>query len=345
MTAIPDPENSIEALIDKSMPQDLPRAHLGASQIGHPCDRWLWLSFRWAIQEKFSGRMLRLFRRGQLEEAIIVSDLERIGVHVQETGKNQSRVDFGKHFGGSIDGIVSNVPGGGNKIHVLECKTHGDKSFSDLVKTGSVQKSKSMHWAQMQVYMLGKKIDRALYVAVNKNDDRIYTERVKLNKEAAQKYIDRAHRITMSERMPEPISNDSTWYQCRLCAAHEFCFSSHLTKEINCRTCANVTPCENSAWYCARHDAGDIPVEFQRTGCECHVLHPDLVPWKQMDSTNQWEAVYEINGVPVRNGEGDAYTFASSELLANASACARIASGKDKDLAQLRTEMGGRIIE
>ena len=70
---IPDPVNSIENLIDQAHEnrQEKPRPHMGCSILGHPCDRYLWLSFRWAVIEKFKGRILRLFRRGQLEENTI----------------------------------------------------------------------------------------------------------------------------------------------------------------------------------------------------------------------------------------------------------------------------------
>ena len=80
-----------------------------------------------------------------------------------------------------------------------------------------------MHWAQMQLYMLGTRIDRALYVAVCKNDDQLYTERVHFDKEAAEKLLQRGKRLAKSERMPEPISTDPSWYQCKFCAAHSFC--------------------------------------------------------------------------------------------------------------------------
>ena len=68
---IPEPNISIANLIDKKAEegQEAPRAHLGASLLGHPCDRYLWLMFRWAVIEKFDGRILRLFQRGQREEA------------------------------------------------------------------------------------------------------------------------------------------------------------------------------------------------------------------------------------------------------------------------------------
>jgi hypothetical protein len=75
MTAIPPPIHTIANLIDEhhaSQP-DEPRLHLGGSMLGHPCDRWLWLSFRWAVREKFPGRIRRLFRRGNNEEDIITA--------------------------------------------------------------------------------------------------------------------------------------------------------------------------------------------------------------------------------------------------------------------------------
>jgi hypothetical protein len=60
----------------------------------------------------------------------------------------------------------------------------------------------------------------------------------------------------------------------------------------------------------------EIPVEAQRTGCACHVLHPDLVPWKVLQgSEDGFSVCYEINGQPVWNGEGDANVYASVEII------------------------------
>ena len=222
MTAIPQSNQSIASMIDAMHEQraEPPRAHLGASQLGHPCDRWLWISFRWAVQPKFPGRILRLFRRGHMEEATIISDLRAIGIDIRSTGNTQHRVDFGSHVSGSIDGIIeSGVPEAPKKRHLAEFKTHSKKSFDALVKDG-VQKAKPEHWTQMQVYMLGTEIDRALYLAVCKDDDRLYTERVKFDVEAAQNAVDRGRRITLSDRMPPPLSTDPSWYQCKFCPAY-----------------------------------------------------------------------------------------------------------------------------
>jgi hypothetical protein len=339
---IPESDHSIQSLIDKhhEAKAEVPRPHLGASTLGHVCDRWLWLSFRWAVQPEFSGRILRLFRRGHQEEANIISDLRAIGLDVRKVS-SQHRVDFGSHVSGSLDAIIdSGVPEAPKTKHVAEFKTHSKKSFDALVKDG-VEKSKPEHFVQMQVYMAGTGLDRALYLAVCKDDDRIHTERVKLDKDVADRAVRRGHYIALSDRMPEPISTDASWYQCKFCDAHEFCHESKTTKHVNCRTCAMATPLSDSTWHCGKWD-DVIPVDAQRNGCDGHVLHPDLVPWQRKDGPNEFTAVYEINGTTVANGDPEQEgVFSSKELLANAAACA------DKGWTQLhdmRKQFGGRVV-
>ena len=335
---LPEPNHSIQALVDKHHESQVeqPRPHMGASQIGHPCDRWLWLSFRWAVQPQFPGRILRVFRRGRNEEDTIVSDLRAIGLDVRGA---QRRVDFGSHVSGSLDAIIEAGVPGSTKRHVAEFKTHSRKSFDDLDKHG-VEKSKPEHWVQMQLYMHGTDIDRALYLAVCKDDDRIYTERVNYDQAAAEKAIERGRRLALSDRMPEPISTDPSWYQCKFCDAYKFCHETKTTEHVNCRTCAHSTAKDNSTWRCERHDADGIPVEFQRQACDSHVLHPDLVPWQRKDGLDDWTAVYVIEGRDVANGEGDAHVYTSREILINPKMC----SLGDEYVEKLRQQFDARIV-
>ena len=333
---LPEPTNTIASLIDGSMQQDKPRPHLGCSLLGHHCDRYLWLHFRHAVIEKFSGRMLRLFRRGQNEEDTIYADLKRIGIDVSGS---QHRVDFGNHISGSIDGVINDgVPEAPKKRHVLECKTHSKKSFDDLVKNG-VEKSKPMHYVQMQLYMHGLRIDRALYYAVCKDNDEIYTERVRYVKEVAEKYINRGHAIVSSDRMPPPYTTDPTYYSCKWCPAHDLCFGSKMTKEANCRTCALSTAMPDSTWKCEKYGA-TIPVEAQHDGCDGHVLHPDLVPFERIESSDQWKAIYIINGKRVENGEPDANVYSSKEIITNPEGCAM----DDEFSREAREILGARVV-
>lgn len=314
MSKLPDPVNTIATMIDQyhASKKSRPRPHMGVSLLGHHCDRWLWINFRWAVVEDFDGRILRLFRRGHSEEDTIIRDLRNIGIDIRSS---QRRVDFGNHVSGSLDGVIEKgVPEAPKARHVAEFKTHSKKSFDDMVKNG-VEKSKPMHFIQMQVYMHGTNINRALYLAVCKDDDRIYTERVKYDKKVAEDAIIRGKRIAMSDRMPEPCSSDPSWYQCKFCPAHSFCHKAEPTKRINCRTCAHSTAMADSTFRCERHDADAIPEDFQHEGCDDHILHPDMVPWVMEGSEDGHSVKWKIGDRWVVNGK-DGYK--SREIIANA---------------------------
>lgn len=314
--------------------KELPRPHLGASVIGHKCERYLWYSFRWAFVEQFEGRMKRLFEVGHDFEPKIIKDLRAIGVDIRSS---QSQVNFGKHVSGSVDGIIySGLLEAPKSKHVAEFKTHSDKSFNGLLKDG-VEKSKPLHFTQMQVYMYGLDIDRAFYLAINKNTSELYQERLELNKAYAIKVIERAQRITMMDAKPVPMSFDSTWYECSYCSAKSMCHKNEPTKEVNCRTCAHSTAKEDSTWYCEKWK-DTIPVDAQYNGCDSHVFHPELVPYEFKPAKDEWHAIYIINNKEVLNGADGYY---STEIAANPNECAN----PSEFTHQLRETMKARIVE
>lgn len=321
MVAVPKPGNSVASLIDAwwEKQEEEPRPHLGASLIGHHCKRWLWLSFRWAVKEHFSGRMLRLFDRGKREEGIIVDNLRRVGVVIHNTSVDtgvdncgQERVYLAPHVGGSVDAIIeSGIPEAPKTQHIAEFKTHNDKSFNELKRLG-VFRAKVRHWCQMQCYMHGTGIHRALYVAVNKNTDELYTERVEYNPEAAAKMVAVAAELVLTERLPPPLSENPSWYQCKNCAAWDFCFGSRCIQPdcVNCRTCAHVTPTDKGTWDCENLKLRDMTPKEQLEGCDRHVLHPDLVPWPLVGQDDDANGIYLINDQQVVNGKGGVLSVA-----------------------------------
>lgn len=260
MAALPESNHSVSTLIYnayESGAADPRRPHLGASLIGHPCERYLWLTFRWAGGKAFSGRMLRLFETGQLEEARLVRNLKSIGVEVKEADPEgrQWRVSaVNGHFGGSMDGIARGIPEAPKTWHVLEFKTHNDKSFKDLVAKG-VRASKPQHFAQMQIYMGLGDMARAFYMAVNKNDDAVYTERVAFDQEEFVALMERASRVIRAAEPPLRISNDPAWYQCKQCNFYDQCHGTEMP-DVSCRTCAHSTPIEDGQWRCEEFDLG-----------------------------------------------------------------------------------------
>lgn len=341
MVKIPEPRHSLVALVDAAVERDQDdrfRPHMGASMLGHDCERFLWLSFRWAFRSNFPGRVLRLFARGKKEELSIVAYLKAAGLATgyTELDGSQKRVKLGGHVSGSMDGIIySGVPEAPAKKHVLEIKTHNDKSFKELLKKG-VEEAKFQHYIQMQVYMYGEDIDRALYVAVNKNDDQLYTERVRLNKTLAKKYIDKGKRISLAQEPPMKISNDPTFFKCKFCSANAVCHSSKTT-EVNCRTCGMLEPLEDGKWYCHQWHQ-NIPTKWQYDGCPNHILHPELVPWEMVSYSRGEYASFMIDGKEVKNGKDN---YSSRELLTNAEACAH----GDQFTDALRDKFDARVIE
>jgi hypothetical protein len=279
------------------------RAHLGASVIGGTCDRAIWYGFRWASRVRHTGRLLRLFETGNLAEARFVANLRRIGVTVLDldpnTGRQWTLRDATGHFGGSMDAVAIGLPEAPKTWHVCEFKTHSEKSFLALQKDG-VAASKPAHWAQMQVYMHLAGLDRAFYLAVNKNTDELYQERIHADAEAGLRLLAKAERIIQASRPPARISDDPAWWQCRFCDHHAACHGDAVP-ERHCRSCLHSTATANGQWHCARH-ACLLSSDDQRSGCAAHLLIPDLVPGTQIDAGEDWVSYRTPDGTEWRDG-------------------------------------------
>jgi hypothetical protein len=281
------------------------REHLGASVIGRECDRAIWYDFRWITPAAQGGRMLRLFETGRLEEERLIRNLRRIGVTVLEvdsdTGRQWHVQAHGGHFGGSLDGVGLGIPEAPRTWHALEFKTHNARSFAEL-RTHGVRKAKPEHWAQMQVYMHLTGLTRALYLAVCKNTDALYAERVRVEHREAERLMARAGRIVFAARPPARISDDPDRLGCRLCPHHDTCHGDRLPART-CRSCLHVTPTEDGAWHCARFDRR-LSAEEQRAGCAAHLFSPDLIQGEQFyaDPDGTWVSYRNLDGTVWRDG-------------------------------------------
>nr|WP_203072360.1 PD-(D/E)XK nuclease family protein [Roseomonas ponticola] len=306
MVALPIPTNSTvdaiyaayEAAADHGY-----REHLGASLIGTGCERAIWYSFRWATRARHTGRLLRLFETGNLAEARFVADLRRIGVTVLEvdpaTGRQWKLRDASGHFGGSMDAVALGLPEAPKTWHVCEFKTHSAKSFAKL-KAEGVAASKPLHWAQMQAYMQLAGLERAFYLAVCKDTDALYQERVHHDAAAGAAILAKAARIIQAARPPARISMDPAWWECRLCDHHAVCHAG-AAAERHCRSCLHATPVADGAWHCARHGHHPARAE-QEAGCALHLYIPDLVPGLQLDAGEDWVSYRLPDGSTWRDG-------------------------------------------
>ncbi|WP_051311843.1 hypothetical protein [Zooshikella ganghwensis] len=295
------------------------RAHLGASIIGKSCERALWYDFHWCSIKSHKGQMLRLFETGHLAEDRFAANLRAAGVKVwtvdPNTGK-QFRVSACQdHFGGSMDGVGHGFLEAPSQWHIIEMKTHSEKSFKGLEKDG-VQKSKPQHFTQMQVYMHLQQIDRAYYIAVNKNTDALYGERVKYDKSYAENTLAKAARIIASDQPLDKLNDDPSWWECKLCDHHAICHGEQVPA-VNCRTCLHASAVDHGQWHCARFNLL-IPENNQRVGCQAHLFIPDLIQSfaDVMDSGEYWiRYCLKKTGECFVSGE-DPRQFKSTEIRA-----------------------------
>jgi hypothetical protein len=323
MVELPKRKNTVVELIyavyEARHQQEHPHpfgSSIGPSQLGNECDRAIWYAFRWSYApEQLDGRTLRLFETGHREESRVIGELFAAGLTV--TGEQLEVHALDWHFHGYLDGIVTGVPEAPKTDHVLEIKTHNEKSYADLWKNG-VAKSKPSHFTQMQMYMHLTGHDRALYVAVNKNDDSLYSERVKYDKHYAEGQMRRVEHIVRSDKAPPKLHEDPAArgaFVCGWCPARGICHENQFAPR-NCRTCLHISPIvdgesygedgdrggKRGAWRCEYWDK-TLTLAEQRAGCPEHRYLPSMVPGEQVDAISpdgQLRVTYHLRGE--RNG-------------------------------------------
>tara|TARA_B110000503_G_scaffold141378_1_gene234719 strand:- start:971 stop:1906 length:936 start_codon:yes stop_codon:yes gene_type:complete len=262
---------------------------INVSQAGEECERKLWYALHWASpREAIDGRKLRLFGTGNVEEDRMLDDLEAAGFEVVRrdpaTG-GQFRVELVDGWlRGYTDGKIIGLYHAPTLPHVLELKTHNDRSFKDLVKRG-IFESKPSHYVQMQMYMHAQGLEACLYLALNKNDEYMFEDIVRYNKKFCEKIEAKVARIVKAKAAPPKLYEDpdaKMAFSCTWCPALAQCHRGVLARK-NCRTCISSTFLPGAVVRCELHEK-ELTIEEQAVGCDKHVYIPDLVPGEQIDA-------------------------------------------------------------
>lgn len=224
------------------------------------CDRALWFTYRNASNSDFKAETLRTFKMGHLLEDAIVEWLTMAGYKIilqQAEIKNQWDRPLGH-----IDGVIFYD----NEWMLLEIKTANDKRFKEWLKNGAPDSYK----AQTQLYMhhshqiskKGNKLNKVLFVVLNKNTSEIHMEVNLYDKQYAQLQTDRIEHVIENESVPSP----SPSFKCNFCNHKDVCEGTKLARIDSCGTCANLSIVDG-AYQC----------QFGNKRCDNHVLHPQLV--------------------------------------------------------------------
>lgn len=267
-------EYSLQMYVDSE-----PRHHLGASVIGNQCSRYIWMHFRWVLEEIVKPRMARLWHRGHREEPVIIQQLRGIGFTIKDITENGEQIKIARdsadgHFGGSLDALAMLPTRYGLPQFwiLLEMKTVGSKYFKDMLNLG-VFKAREQYYRQMCVYAykLSQQgtyglITHALFYAVNKDTDEVDIEFIKLDHKLGQEEVEKAEAIAKQYYPPLRLSENASDFRCKMCMMHRLC---HLNEPYrkNCRSCRFAEPVAQGQWQCHHHNA-IIPKEFLIKGCE-----------------------------------------------------------------------------
>ena len=171
------------------------RTYLGASRLGHACERALQFEFAGAPKDEgadFGGQTLRIFEIGHQLEDLAIRWLRAAGLDLYTRKGN--RPD-GEQFGfsvaggrirGHVDGIIADAPAalGLHTPALWECKTMNAKNWRACVQDG-VAVAKPVYAAQIALYQAymegtipGISTNPALFTAINKDTAELHHELV-----------------------------------------------------------------------------------------------------------------------------------------------------------------------
>ena len=239
----------INAAVDASLEAERTvtpaRNYLGASRLGHACERALQFEFAVAPKDNgqdFSGRLLRVFAIGHALEDLAIRWLRAAGLDLYTRKGNRPDGDqFGfsvacGRIRGHVDGIIAGIPAAlGLRTPALwECKTMNAKNWRETVAKG-VTVAKPVYAAQVALYQAymettvpGISANPALFTAINKDTAELHHELVPFDASLAQRMSDRGVRILRAtdagELLPRVAANRD-YFECRFCPWAERCWS------------------------------------------------------------------------------------------------------------------------
>ncbi|MDY0037965.1 MAG: hypothetical protein RBS05_18800 [Zoogloea oleivorans] len=229
----------IDAHIAKGEAEAQRREYLGASVVGHECERavqYHWLCAQGKEERKpVAPRVLRIFDRGNIYEDQARKWLKHSGFlfgWVAGTFPPNAFSDFDGRFRGHADGVVTGWRGKDacpiELPELWENKCLGSKGWKKL-KNEKLKAYSSTYFSQIQIYMHYLDLPRCLFTAVNADTMEIYHELVGRDQTEAELCRSRVAAIfaaTEAGEMVPRCTGDPSYYICKWCDFSARCWAN-----------------------------------------------------------------------------------------------------------------------
>ena len=355
MALLPEPKDATLVAVDHAIEKSQSRRDsngIGMSAIGRECDRDIWLSFRWATPVEFDAKTIKRFEDGHKSEDIMAERLRMVdGIDLitkdPNTGRQIRVEDFGGHFSGYVDGVITGLLQAPKTSHCWEHKCSDKIGDLEKAKKEHGEKQALAHWNsvyywQAQCYMHYLNLDRHYLTCSSSGTRETISVRTEFNQEHAIKARTRAERIIKSPRPLQKLSENSDYFGCRWCSHKELCHGSDMPRS-NCRTCLHSTPEDDGSWSCARWGK-TLSYNEQQNGCPAHLFIPELIKGEQIDAGYDWVKYRMPDGSEWIDGEqtGDVIIERDDPCRNCGSVRFKLEEGKGPHAAHLRCDACGR---
>tara|TARA_R110000803_G_scaffold28011_10_gene65140 strand:+ start:7982 stop:9115 length:1134 start_codon:yes stop_codon:yes gene_type:complete len=268
------------------------RSYIGASTLGHSCERNTWYTHRAASgQEAFKARTLLLFNDGHRSEAAMADYLRKIpGIDLwthDDDGYQFGFSKFNRHVAGHIDGVIKGLVQAPTTPHIWEHKSSGKigelrKAILDVGEKAALQKWSTVYYAQAQLYMHGLQMTRHYLTCSSPGVREVVSCRTEYNERDAIALLAKAERVIRCEEAPPRLSEDPSYYLCKFCNHAKVCHEI-TPPRVNCYTCAHATARLDGPdrWWCEHHN------KPAKDPCASHRFNPHMM------QPAQWEGVDE----------------------------------------------------
>lgn len=193
-----------------------------ASQLGHPCVRYLVLLRKnWREAPLPPLALLKRFREGNLHEKAVMDDLSGAGIRVVEQWRGFEWKEY--NITGSIDG--KGVADG--QVFPLEVKSATEFSFKSI---NTIEDMKNHKWlfmrkypAQLSLYLLMDNQESGLFIFKNKSDGDLKPIPLHLDYALGETLIQRAEKVNLHIAQDTPTSEiEMIDYEDMICGECDF---------------------------------------------------------------------------------------------------------------------------